>query len=101
DAMALETLDHLEQVPARLLGMAEDEDALAGAATGAMVVAATHVGRAALQAALEDERAHLAGRRLLRLERGVDVALDAVEHQRLDRAALAADAQALGGEVWI
>jgi len=29
-----------------------------------MVVAATHIGRAALQAALEDERTHLAGLRL-------------------------------------
>ena len=97
-AMVLETLDHLEQVPGRLLGMGEDEDALAGGTAGAMVVAAAHVGRAALQAALEDERAHLAGLGLLRLERGVDVALDPVEHQRLDRAALAADAQLLGRE---
>ena len=63
-----------------------------------MVVAAAHIGRAALLAALEDERAHLAGRWPLRLELRVDVALRAVEHERLDGAALAADAQPLGRE---
>jgi hypothetical protein len=65
---------------------------------GAVVVAAAHIGGAALLAALEDQRAHLAGAGLLRLERGVDVVLRAIEHERLDRAALHPDAQLLGGE---
>ena len=99
--MLVEALDHLEQVLGRLLLVGEDEHAQAAVAAGAMIEAAAHIGRAALLAALEDERAHLAGRRLLRLEPRVDVALHAVEHERLDGAALAADAQLLGGEEFV
>src|SRR5262249_55039718 len=81
----------------RLLLVGEDEHLEPAHAARAVIEAPGHVGRAALLAALEDERAHLAGRRALRLEPVVDVALRGVEDERFDRAALASDCQCRGG----
>ena len=81
--------------------MAEDEDAQAGSADGAVVIAAADIGRAALLAALENERADFSGRGLLCFELLVDVALRPVEYERHERAALGADAQQLGGEAFV
>ena len=66
---ALETIDHLEQVLVACLLMGEDEHAQPARVCDAVIEAAAHIGRAALLAALEDERAHLAGLCPLRLER--------------------------------
>jgi len=96
--MIVKPLHHLEQVPGRLLLVGEDEDAQAAVAAGAVVEAPAHIGRAALLAALENERADLASRRLLRLELLMNMALGAVEQERHDGARLGADAQPLGGE---
>src|SRR5262249_2712026 len=87
-----------ERVRGRAGWGGEEEAGHAPAGAGARVEAPADVGRAALLPALEDERAHAAERLALRLERGVDVALRAVEDERLDRAALGADAQDFLGE---
>src|SRR3546814_19372347 len=55
--------------------------------------------RAARLPRLQDERAHAARRRALRLQPFMDVTLDGVQHQRLQLSGLAADAQAARGVV--
>jgi hypothetical protein len=84
--MIMETRNDLEQVLRRLLLMRQDEHALAAVAARAVIETAGDVSRAALLAALEDQRADLADIRALRLELLMDKALRAIERKRRDRA---------------
>src|ERR1700692_1443330 len=96
-AVRMEALDDLEQVLRRRLLVSEDEDAHALGVDGAVVEARRHIGRAALLAALEDQRPHAAGLAQLRVEAAVNELLRAVEDQPRERAALGADGED-GGE---
>ena len=93
-------LDDLEEILGRRILVGENEGAQAASPRGAVIEAGGDVARTALLAALEDKRAHLAGCGALRLDALMNVALRPVEHERHDRAALAADAQMLAREIF-
>src|ERR1700692_943998 len=78
-AVRVEALDDLEQVLRRRLLVGEDEDAHALGVDDAMIETRRHIGRAALLAAFQDQRAHAAGLALLRVEAAVNELLRAVE----------------------
>ena len=95
-------IDQLEQGLGRLLFMREDEAVLPAHVGDPVIKAAAHIGRAALLAALEDDRAHPPGLRALLFEQGVDVALRPVEHEPHQlAAALWENPQLLAGEVFV
>src|SRR3546814_9168253 len=83
----------------RLVAVREDEGAQALAVRDLPIEARADVGRDARLPRLQDERAHAARRRALRLQPFMDVTLDGVQHQRLQLSGLAADAQAARGVV--
>ena len=79
----MEAIDHREQVVGSVLLVREDEAAAAERMRGAPVEPAGDVGADPLLAALQHQRAILAGQRLLLFQLLVQVLLRTVERERL------------------
>lgn len=87
----MEAGDHLEQIAGGGVFVGEDVDTEAVGVSDLMIEARTDIGAAALLSAFEDEGSNPADALLLFLESGVNVPLDPVEYQRLDRSRLGPD----------
>src|SRR3546814_7202512 len=91
----VESLRHGEEICRRLVAVREDEGAQALAVRHLPIKARADVGRDSRLPRLQDQRAHAARRRLLRLQALMDVALHQVQPQWLDFSSLAPDLQAV------